>query len=122
VIVVDASAVAALAFAEPEGEKVVAAIGEESQLAAPRLLPFELANIARKKLVKRPDRVVVVAEQLRAALEIPVALHDVDHLAVLALATAHRLTAYDASYLWLARALGAALVTLDDDLRKAHQS
>ena len=36
-----------------------------------------------------------------------------DHDAVLVLALATGLTAYDASYLWLSRHLGAELVTLD---------
>ena len=38
---------------------------------------------------------------------------------VLALASATGLTAYDASYLWLARRLGAPLVTLDAQLARA---
>jgi predicted nucleic acid-binding protein len=43
----------------------------------------------------------------------------VDHDGVLALAAETGLTAYDASYLWLSRKLGAELVTLDTQLRKA---
>jgi predicted nucleic acid-binding protein len=40
----------------------------------------------------------------------------VDHPATLDLAEAMGLTVYDASYLWLARALGGELVTLDRKL------
>jgi predicted nucleic acid-binding protein len=43
----------------------------------------------------------------------------VDHPRILDLAEATGLTAYDASYLWLARALGAELVTLDRKLAAA---
>ena len=43
----------------------------------------------------------------------------VDHDAVLALAAATGLTAYDASYLWLSRRLGAALVALGRQLARA---
>jgi predicted nucleic acid-binding protein len=43
----------------------------------------------------------------------------VDYLASLALAEATGLTAYDASYLWLARSLGGELVTLDRKLAAA---
>jgi predicted nucleic acid-binding protein len=43
----------------------------------------------------------------------------VDHAAVVEIALATRLTAYDASYLWLARELGAELVTLDGALERA---
>ena len=44
----------------------------------------------------------------------------VDHDETLEAATATGLTAYDASYLWLARQLGAELVTLDSQLAKAE--
>lgn len=43
----------------------------------------------------------------------------VDYYGVLALAEATGLTAYDASYLWIARGLGAELVTLDRKLAAA---
>ena len=43
----------------------------------------------------------------------------VDHAAVMDLAEATGLTAYDASYLWLARELEAELVTLDRKLAAA---
>ncbi|HYN07330.1 MAG TPA: type II toxin-antitoxin system VapC family toxin [Vicinamibacterales bacterium] len=48
----------------------------------------------------------------------PVSLVDVDCEAILQLAVKHRITAYDASYLWLARHLNASLVTLDASLSK----
>ncbi len=43
----------------------------------------------------------------------------IDHAATLDLAEAAGLTAYDASRLWLARSLGAELVTLDRKLAAA---
>jgi predicted nucleic acid-binding protein len=43
---------------------------------------------------------------------------DVDHAEVLTLAAGTGLTAYDASYLWLARTLDAELVTLDRQLAR----
>jgi len=46
----------------------------------------------------------------------------VDHDGVLALAASTGLTAYDASYLWLARRLSADLVTLDRQLAQAYES
>jgi len=118
VTVVDASAVAAVAFFEAEADAVRSALAG-ADLVAPHLLPFELTNIARNKVRRRPDAAPVLAEQLRTALALPVTLYDVNHLEVLALAAAQDLTAYDASYLWLARRLGAKLVTLDRDLGKA---
>ncbi len=116
--VIDASGLAALAFAETQAERVIDAI-DNHDLAAPRLLPFELANIARNKMRRRPDAVAILAEQLRDGLDLPVTLVDVDFEQVFALAAAHDLTAYDASYLWLARMLGTELVTLDRKLASA---
>jgi len=52
------------------------------------------------------DRLSIVAEAI-------------DLAAAIALAEATRLTLYDASYLWLAYALDAELVTLDDQLARA---
>lgn len=64
----------------------------------------------------------------RAALTAAFRLYDrlsveevvVDHCAALELAETTGLTAYDASYLWLAQQLGAGLVTLDKQLAKAE--
>ncbi len=115
--VIDASALAAVAFNEPEGAGVVADT-EGEDLSAPRLLPFELTNIAWKKIRQRPDAAATITGHLRDALALPVALLDVDCEAILQLAVTEKLTAYDASYLWLARHLGVSLVTLDRDLTK----
>lgn len=45
----------------------------------------------------------------------------IDHAAALALAETSGLTAYDASYLWLSRSLGAEPVTLDRELIAAQK-
>lgn len=51
--VIDTSALAAVAFAEPDGQRVAAQL-EEHDLIAPHLLPFELANVCLDKtLAKR---------------------------------------------------------------------
>jgi predicted nucleic acid-binding protein len=119
--VVDASALAAVMFAEPAREEVAARI-EGALLIAPHLLPFELANICLSKCRRHPDlRNEMIAQFGRfAALNID--LRDVDFPSVRALADETGLTAYDASYLWLARVLDADLVTLDRELAKAHAS
>ena len=54
-------------------------------------------------------------------LSVPIELRDVDFPQVVELAARKNLTAYDASYLWLALHLGAELVTLDRDLEKASK-
>ena len=118
--VVDASAIAALLFGEPDADAVaVAAQLAASRLVAPGLLPFELANVCLIKCRRHPEQ--------RAALTAAFHLYDrlnveevaVDHHAALELAETTGLTAYDASYLWLAQQLGAGLVTLDKQLARA---
>lgn len=116
--VVDASALAALLFAEPDAETIVKQM-EGARLAAPALLYFELANVCAIKIRRHPNQ----RDALRAAFHLvhrfPVEIVAVDFDATLDLAQASGLTAYDASYLCLARKLGAALITLDRQLAAA---
>jgi predicted nucleic acid-binding protein len=110
--VVDASALAALLFGEPEAEAVAAQL-DGARLVAPGLLAFELANVCLMKCRRHPDRreAILAAHRLRGRLGVEEIA--VDHAGVLELALKTGLTAYDASHLYLARQLGAELVTLD---------
>ena len=110
--VIDASALAAMVFGEPEGLAVARSVND-SPLLAPALLDFELANVCWKKCRRMPEQrgVFLAAYALRQAVAIE--LVAVDHDQTLALAFQTGLTAYDASYLWLSRSLGVELVTLD---------
>ena len=114
-VVVDASALAAVVFGEPAGVTVRDAIGRE-RLTAPNLLRFELTNIARTKMLARPTDRPAIARMLDTALAFSIVYTVVDFAAVLKLAVDTRLSAHDASYLWLARHLGVPLVTLDRKL------
>ena len=118
VAVVDASALAALLFGEPEAENVARRL-EGVCLAAPVLLGFELANVCLIKGRRHPEQrdQLVAAMRLRGRLKIEE--YAVDYDAALSLAMGTGLTAYDASYLWLARRLEAELVTLDRKLSAA---
>jgi predicted nucleic acid-binding protein len=119
--VVDASALAAILFGEPEAEAVAARIGE-ARLVAPALLGFELANVCLVKCRRHPEQrnslLAAFALRTRFAVE-EIAI---DHAEALALADAAGLTVYDASYLWLARRLDVPLVTLDKMLARADAS
>ncbi len=116
--VVDASALGALVFGEPEAETVAKQLST-STLVAPQLLWFELASIAFKKAAKHPGLVDQIREAFRMAERLTIEILAVDHLDVIDLAAQARLTTYDASYLWLARKTGGELVTLDKRLSKA---
>lgn len=110
--VADASALAAVLFGEPEGERVAKALGP-GPLFVPTLLRYEIASVALTKIRRHPE---ARNEVLRALALFP--RLDLREVAVPApeateLAEESGLSAYDAAYLWLARTLGIELVTLD---------
>lgn len=115
VLVVDASALAALAFGEPEAADVTTRI-EFAALHAPALLDLEMANATLNRCRQHATETDRLLGGLARVLAIPIERHAVDTFAVLTLALETGLTAYDAAYLWLSRELGAPLVTLDKKL------
>lgn len=119
--VVEASAIGALVFGEPAAEEVAARLSGAT-LAAPALLAFEIANIAVKKLRRHPEQRAALLAAHALPLRLSIETVAVDSIAVLSVAEETGLTAYDASYLWLARELRADLVTLDAALGLAAGS
>ena len=116
--VVDASAAAAILFGEPDAERIAREL-EGFSLLSPALIDFELSNVCVKKSRRDPSKrdELAAALQLRRSLGIEHAEADQDAVAALALELG--LSAYDASYLWLAEQLNAPLVTLDRKLGRA---
>ena len=119
--VVDASALAALLFGEPEAARVAERLAT-SRLVAPALLDFELANICVTKLRRHVGQRDAILSGLALRQRMAIEIVAVDHGAVVATAEATGLTAYDASYLWLARRLNAGLLTLDRRLAAAMEA
>jgi predicted nucleic acid-binding protein len=115
--VVDASAVAALLFGEPPAAEVASRLGG-AVLIAPTLLRYEIANVCLKKLALYPTRRRVLLRALSLLDETDLREMAVPADEVVTLARRKNLTAYDASYLWLARTLGLELVTLDHKLAR----
>jgi predicted nucleic acid-binding protein len=118
--VADASALAAITFQEPGVDDVrLRLLG--AQVFAPRILQFEMANVAWKRIRRQPEVAVATLTLLQAALGEGSRIEwmDVNVTDVVLIAQATGLTAYDASYLWLAASLGAELVTLDTRLAAA---
>jgi len=116
--VIDASALAALLFAEPDAKKVIREM-EDCELVAPLLLPFELANVCLTKQRRHQTQ----REQLLANFllfeRMAIRYVEIQLVQALTLAEERKLTVYDASYLLLSLQLGAPLVTLDKQLAKA---
>jgi predicted nucleic acid-binding protein len=117
-VVVDASALAALLFGESTAAQVAERL-EKAVLAAPTLLRYEVSHACLKKIARYPDR---RGDLLRATddfTRMEIQEIEIPPLEATLLAEAAKLSFYDASYLWLSRALGAPLVTLDRKLQDA---
>ena len=116
--VVDASALAALLFGEPEGAFVAERL-RGANLIAPALLHFEVANTCLKKMRRHPRQRDALIAAFRMLARVDVRIIQIEQDEVLVLAERLRLSAYDASYLWLARETRSELVTLDGPLQAA---
>jgi predicted nucleic acid-binding protein len=121
--VVDASAIVALLFNELTREEILPRL-RHATLFAPSLIKFEVANVCLKKIraaaFPAERQALLAAFSLLDALSI--SLETVNLEAAVVLAEQTKLSLYDASYLWLARALGAELVTLDEKLARADEN
>lgn len=115
--VVDASALAALLFGEPRGPEVSRRLGH-GHLVAPSLLRYELASVSVKKLRTHPEAQGELHEALGLFASLPIDLVEVAPEDAVAIALRAGITAYDASYVWVARLLDAELVTLDRHLER----
>lgn len=117
-VVVDCSALAGIIFEEPwqaqAGEKI-----RGRSLNAPFLLEIELSSVAIKK--HKQGYGTLVDKGLERFKALNVSLHQIELKEVLALALQYKLSAYDASYLWLAAVLKAPLATFDEKLATAAQ-
>jgi predicted nucleic acid-binding protein len=119
--VVDASAIAALLFAEPEQADIAARIADAT-LISPDLLSLEVANVCWKKCRRDPDQCDAHLAAFALLARLSIEARRVEPDAVLALAMATGLTVYEASYLWLSRQLGLELVTLKQLEQAARSS
>jgi predicted nucleic acid-binding protein len=115
--VVDASAIAALLFNEPQAAEMAEKL-DQALLIAPALFWFEMASICLKKLALHPDKREAILQAYCLLDSFDIEPAEIDHQAVVSLAEQMGITTYDASYLWLAQTLSAELVTLDKKLLK----
>jgi predicted nucleic acid-binding protein len=118
--VIDASALGALVFAEPEADEIAQAMAD-AKLIAPSLLLYELASVCLKKINRSPEQASLLKTAFHMAGRLAVETVAVEMGAVIDLARATNLTTYDACYLWLAETSGAELVTLDKQLLEAYR-
>ncbi len=119
-VVVDASALVAVAFNEPSGKEIARRL-EGAAVYAPTLLKFELANAAWKKARRDSAGARGIVRALTLALDPRwgIKWQDVDAADAVLISLVTGLTAYDSAYVALAGLLGAELVTLDEGMAAA---
>ncbi len=118
--VVDASAIGALLFGEPEASFISAAL-KNTKMVSPSLISLEVTNICLKKIRRHFPQQDLIRNAFRLFFHMDIEKLDVDCSSVLFLAEQTGLTGYDASYLWVAQKLGADLLTLDKTLENAFR-
>lgn len=117
--VVDASVVvAALIDNGPDGRWAEARLIEE-QLAAPHLLPAEVANIMRRAVLAKEISEDAASLAFADLVALRIELFPFAPLAPRIWELRGAVTAYDACYVALAEELGAPLVTLDRKFSRA---
>ena len=120
-VVVDASALGAVLFDEPEAQAVLTHINNDT-LVAPELIDYEIANIALTKIRRGLQPEAVAIAVMGGMRFLGLARVRVSPVEVMVLARNSSLSAYDAAYLWLAVSLDAELVTLDRKLALADRA
>jgi predicted nucleic acid-binding protein len=116
--VVDASALVAVLFEEPEATPIRASL--RGPLIAPTLLRYELANACASRARRRPADAERIFSKHQAAATLRIEQVEPDWVALSALAQRWGLTAYDAAYLQVALAKRVPLITLDRQLAMAY--
>lgn len=117
--VVDASVVVAALVDGGQDGRWAEEILVSDHLAAPHLLPVEVANILRRAVLRgqlSPDVAALAHAEIHA---LPVDLFPYGPIASRAWALRENLTMYDAWYVALAELLDAELATLDGRLARA---
>jgi predicted nucleic acid-binding protein len=121
VIVVDASAIVEILLRTPDAIRVEERVLQPTQtLHAPHLLDVEVAQVLRRYAARgelTPERGTQALELL---VRFPIARYPHEALLPRIWRLRGRLTAYDATYVALAEALGARLVTRDAKLARAR--
>ena len=119
--VLDASALAALTFNEPQGPAIETRLAG-AVLYAPSLIDVEMASVCLKKIRAALYPRATILQWHSGYSSVEIQRMEIAFTEVIDLAERTKLSFYDASYLWLARHLGAELVTLDAKLAKADSA
>ena len=117
-LVIDCSALAGIVFQESWQAQAQHSIAGHT-LHAPSLLPYEITSVTLKKLRRGETH---AADGLAQALDMDIDLHEINTQEVFDLAKRYQLSAFEASYLWLAAELKCPLATFNEKLASAAQA
>jgi len=118
-LVVDASAVVALLVDSGPDGRWAEGVLAGAQLAAPHLMPVEVANILRRATARKELSSDAASLAHADLLAMGVELFPYEPFGTRVWELRENLTAYDAWYVALAEALGSSLATLDEALGRA---
>jgi predicted nucleic acid-binding protein len=128
-IVLDASVAVAWCFEDertPFTEGVLDLLSAGTEVLAPAIWPFEVANALLVAEQRKRITVAQVTALLRRIAGLPISVEPIEPLRafeqVLSVARQQNLTEYDAAYLELALRTGLPLATLDGKLKQAARS
>ena len=128
-IVLDASVAVAWCFEDertPFTEGVLDLLSAGTEVLAPAIWPFEVANALLVAEQRKRITVAQVTALLRRIAGLPISIEPIEPLRafeqVLSVARQQNLTEYDAAYLELALRTGLPLATLDGKLKQAARS
>ncbi|MDR2632345.1 MAG: type II toxin-antitoxin system VapC family toxin [Treponema sp.] len=117
-ILLDASAIMAVIADEVEGE-IVINYTKGAVIVSPNVIAFEIANALTKMMKKKiiDDREKII-NLIKIFKQIPVKLVEVNLEKTLEIAWDHKIYAYDAYYLEVAKRLNLPLLTFDGEMKK----
>lgn len=118
-IVLDASALVDLLLRRRTASRTVAAIGDERAIHAPHLVDTEVLHVLRRWVAREWLPLARAAAALDDLDDLPVVHHDHRPLRARVWGLRERMSACDATYVSLAEALDATLVTADRRLARA---
>lgn len=126
-VVVDASAVAPFLIPDEAGDRIDALIDAftREQVVVPQHWRLEIANLALKAVRHRRMTALEMENGIGFVAALPIGIDRDGERQVwrqtLAMASEHRLSCYDATYLELAKRIGATLATSDKSLMRAAE-
>ncbi|PKN81225.1 MAG: VapC toxin family PIN domain ribonuclease [Chloroflexi bacterium HGW-Chloroflexi-9] len=121
-VVIDASLVVAALVDHGMHGRWAESVIASNQVAAPHLMPAEVANVLRRTMIRGHLSADVAALAHAELLRLPVTLLSYDPVAERVWQLRANINPYDAWYIAAAEALGAPLATLDARLVRASGS